>query len=515
MRSFVTVLVLLLGLSGAAAHAGISVDTVRDDLAAAHYDRLEAVFAEAHREALEARDFAPLREVYTVLFVTANRERFAQLEEWQAAHPASPYAATALAWSHYYRAYQWRGTALAYRVAPEANEAFAAELELAMVQARRALDEAADFLPAIEAALVLARHGGSGEDVNALVDRALEIAPDRHVLEVGLSALNLRWGGEFEDNLALCAEMADKVPRYDSELCLIEMVFESDVKGPFRAAALEALDGRDEAFLDSARFDAYLNEWYGRDGAAEEARRIHRESLGPEMAVKSFENDLMNVEIMYPSLDYRSEAVAALQAELRARLPDNPQSVGILGSLLEDGLKRLEKDPASVDLDELDALWRDLLEFGRYQAETWEIGQKLDEARQGTLGVARRSGYLVNRIHYSNYDPEPLVFHLAKLYQDFRFATGDIDAPAAAERDPDALRDAVRCPMMRAARLVVAVCAYAPNELACQPVFGTADLLEAIGPLVRDATDCTWEREAPIEELVYTPVPVEAFLTAE
>lgn len=69
--------------------------------------------------------------------------------------------------------------------------------------------------------------------------------------------------------------------------------------------------------------------------------------------------------------------------------------------------------------------------------------------------------------------------------------------------------------MMRAARLVVAVCAYAPDELACQPVFGTPDLLEAIGPLVRDATDCTWEREAPIEELVYTPVPVEAFLTAE
>ncbi len=57
--------------------------------------------------------------------------------------------------------------------------------------------------------------------------------------------------------------------------------------------AIEALAGRDAAFLDYARLDAYLHEWKTRDEAASEAKRIHRASLGPDIDLEALGNAVM------------------------------------------------------------------------------------------------------------------------------------------------------------------------------------------------------------------------------
>ena len=341
-------------------------------------------------------------------------------------------------------------------------------------------------------------------DVRALVNQALAIAPDRRFLELGLASLQMRWGGSFEDNLALCAEMADKVADYDAELCLIEMVFDNELEGPIREAALTALDGRDEAFLDYARLNAYVNEWQGRDGAAQEARRIHRESLGTG-TMRACKDTLWRIDAAFPTPEYETEAREALQACLRERLPDNPQNTNILSALLGDAIRRQNEDPARVDLRELEAGWRELLDLGAYLPVTWAIGQEIDAALHGEIRPVQRSRFSDNRIYYSDYDSIRLVRHLGLLYRDDRIATGDIRNRMGEEIDREAPREAVRCPMMRAARLFETLCTYGPDEWGCQVANDGPKLLAEVGAIMDEAGDCAWEREAPLEELLFSP----------
>ncbi len=100
-------------------------------LDAADYDALEERLSQAHAAAVATRDFKPLRATYATLFVVANRDRFAQTRAWRAAVPDSPYAATALAWQHYQRAFEFRGNALSPYVSQEARAHYHDELEQA------------------------------------------------------------------------------------------------------------------------------------------------------------------------------------------------------------------------------------------------------------------------------------------------------------------------------------------------------------------------------------------------
>ena len=82
--------------------ADFSVNTVRSALDADNYVLLEEEFQTAFEEAAKTKNFRPLRNTYSQLFVTANDVRRVKAEAWLAEHPSSPFAATALAWSHYY-----------------------------------------------------------------------------------------------------------------------------------------------------------------------------------------------------------------------------------------------------------------------------------------------------------------------------------------------------------------------------------------------------------------------------
>ena len=501
---------LVLSLLGPAARADALEDNVRAALDARDIAALESLLAEAHAEAVAATDFTSLRAVYNNLFETAHRARFAATETWFQTVPTSPYAATALAWSYHHRSFLLRGQRALSATSDEAYSAYAAERGAARALVGDALDAAEDFIPALDLALLLMTDSrADAEIVKSLAARALDLAPSRRTLRLAQVALSFDWGGSMQDNLDLCVSLADKVPGYDADLCLIEVAFQNKATGAFREAALTALETRDEPFLDYARLDAYLNEWRSRPEAADEAQRIHRAMLANELDIDGFKFALQQMQEIFGLTFYWIEMRTAPLAALRARLVDDPQNYR-LALALADELFELRADDPSVDLGEAEALWPDMLALGHYEPDVWRMGMALAVDTPWPAYTAQ-APFRANQIYYSNHDAGVLRFYLMDLFQGWMIATGETRT-AEAEVDPEALKEMVRCPLFRVSRLYDAVCATDPGAGGCTIGGWGSDFPARARRLMKKETACEWERTAPLDELVFAPVPVEEFL---
>ena len=510
--SLVFLSLVFLSLLGPAARAAALEDDVRAALAAEDFAALETLLAEAHATALAEKDFAALRAVYGDLFEAAHRDRFATTERWFQTVPTSPYAATALAWSHHHRSFLLRGQRVLRATSDEAYSAYVAERGAARALVGDALDAAEDFIPALDLALLLMADTPDAADlVETLAERALDAAPSRRSLRLAQVALSFNWGGSMQDNLDLCVSLADKVPGYDADLCLIEVAFQNKATGAFREAALAALETRDEPFLDYARLDAYLGEWRGRPEAADEAQRIHRAALDNGADVDGFKLDLQRILETFGLTFYWIEMRDAPLAALRARLVDDPQNYR-LAIALSDMLSELHADDPSVDLSEAKALWPDMLALGAYEPDVWREGMALAPGADGSWpAYDRQAPFRANQIYYSNHDAGVLKFYLMDLFRGWRIATGG-DATDLADTDPEALKAMVKCRMFRVSRLYDAVCAADPGAWGCNIGGYGSDIPGQVRRLMKNETACAWERTAPLEELLYSPEPVEEFL---
>lgn len=507
-------MVTFLPLFSVPASAEISVDFVRDALAQDDYSGLEQEFTAAHQLALQERDFTQLRHVYSILFVTANQDRLSKAENWLELYPSSPYAATALAWSHHYRAYLLRGSAPFRYVSPEAGQAFHDELMRAKELTDHAMSVAMDFLPAVDASIALKRTHVDDGAIPPLVDHELNIAPDRHAVELGLFAAEMRWGGDWHESMSLCGFMADRAPDYDAELCMISVVFRNEMKGLFREKALEVLETRDEDFLDYARLDAYLNEWRHRDGAAEDAMRIHQESLGPSVGVTSYMEELQRISTTFQRPFYGLEAKEALIAVLRERLADNPQSLNILRVLIDDVLTGLRAGTTIYTVHDAQALWYEMLPLGAYRSDTWRLGGEIHQEASGGLAADSQRPFIENAIYYSNHSPFELAAYILHLFQGHLVSTGEISLAAGVDIDPKTLGESVRCPMFRATRLFKYICEVDSANPGCNIGGYGADFPDRIVSIMKRSQDCEFERISTIEKLLFTPIPAEHFLEA-
>lgn len=512
MRKLFPSLLVVLCMLGTTAQAGALEDEVRAALGAEDYAGLEVLLADAHAEALAARDFSSLRRLYGDLFVTANRERFATTETWLEAYPASPYAATALAWSHHHRSFLLRGERSLRATSREAIAAYKAERNAARALNDIALAETDDFMPALDLALLLLVDTPADSDaIKPLVAHALEIAPSRRSLQLARAALSFNWGGTLEDNIDLCVSLAQKVPGYDAELCLIELAFENKATGALREAALAALDTRDEPFLDYARLDAYLREWRGRPEAPEEAQRIHRASLDGNIDVPAFEQNLEQIVATFGLTFYWVEVRDAPLDVLRTRLADDPQNYRLAIALIEELLDRRSHDDPSVDMGEVVALWPDMLALGAHEPDVWRLGAVIAIEPTGWPAYDRQAPFYANRIYYSNHDAGSLKSYMNDLFNGWMIATGEVST-GKADVDTELLKDMVLCPLIRVGRLFDAACAANPGAAGCNVGGWGSDFPGRVRRLTKSETACEWERTADIKELMFAPVPVSEFL---
>lgn len=492
------------------ARAEFSVANVRDALAQEDFRALEADFQSAYEQALKDRDFAKLRHVYAVLFVTANNTRMHRNQKWLKQYPDSPFAATGLAWSHYYRAYQIRGEHHLFATRPELQSRFLKELAQVKLYSDLALENAPTFLPSVDAAILLRGTDFYREDVKPLVDLALTVAPDRHALEIGLDALSSRGPGNLMSNISLCANLAEWVPTYDAELCFIEVAFKNNVTGPMRKAAVAALADRTEPFLDYARLDAYLHEWRDQDEAPDEAKRIHRATLGPLTYIAGYLDDLAHIERYFNMSLYEVEGRDQLLLKMEERLSDNPESYGILTLLIEDILDRNARRDPTADVSKAKEYWLTTLDLGAYRPETWTLGKDVLGRLDPDIYPERDIKLLSNAIYYSSHAPSSIRYLINSLHNRYSVAIGEYSAPEA-EFEPQALLDQVKCPMFRAAKVYRFICERVPDDPGCNIGGWQADLPDRLIRMAKTDQQCAWVNLADPENLLYQPVPVEHF----
>lgn len=494
--------------------SGLSVDMVRMAVDAEDYDFLEGTFQSALEEATKTKNFEALRDTYTQLFATANDVRRLKVDAWLEQYPNSAFAATALAWSHYYMAFMYRGDAGWSSTAPQAREAFHQQLLIAKVMTDLALEISPDFPPALDAAIILKQTHIDRTPLQSVLDHALTVAPDRHTLKLALNADQPKWGGDIQAMTALCAEMAARVPEYDAELCMIEAVFDNGLKGPVRSKALIALEGRDEAFLDYARLDAYSNEWSDRENAARKAQRLLRATLGKgsDVSISTFKRQLRHLDETFRLPLYKIEMQDALVASMRNRLQDNPQAPVIHELLIRDRLERSASAFSKGNPKETMEMWQDMLAYGRYQPRVWRLGRDVDAAMFSWLNAERQGWYYVNEIYYSNHNPASLDEYMSHLYYLHQVSIGKEVASEAVDISPDALKEDVLCPMFRSYRLFESICQADPSALECNvntDYFGNPDLVRK---LMMRSDDCGWVKGADIEALLFSPIPTDKFL---
>lgn len=517
MRFFLMVLAVVAAFSSAlrADEAAFNADTIRSLLDASDHAALDAQFAAAHQAALKARDFTPLRAVYTTLFVTANRARLQQVKGWQKAAPDSAYAATARAWSHIHRAFLLRGP---YEVKDTAAEAFAA-FRTEMMQAADAVDtalgSAPDFAPALDASLSLKRANIDRRDPTPQIETLLQIAPDRHALWLALNTADPRWGGSVEQVMQICVRYAPQVPGYTPDLCMVEAILGLEIPGQMREVALAQLEKRTEPQLDYLRLKAYLNEWRDRPDAAAEAMRLHRQALNASEQSKYTSS---MIGFLFDQQDYVREMDLAQDKLAEKRLQDSPDNSELLRVRVRYALDQwiaqwaaLPSDAPKPDLQvpALWAMWQRSLPLGQFQADTWDLGQVLADARAGEPETAHIEKFWQNRVHYSNYARGPLVEHARSLLGRFYTASDLRTRPAKADQLRGVIAErALHCPLVRAARLLEHACEGAPEQPECR----AADLAPLRGVRM-GITDCPWESSAPPEDLAYTPTPIDYFLT--
>ncbi|MEC7761724.1 MAG: hypothetical protein VX874_07450 [Pseudomonadota bacterium] len=541
--------ILFLFIFCGAANAAVDPDGIRERLNARDFKGVEAVLADAHQSALGSQDFSDLRAVYLALFQTGNTERLQVLKAWFEEFPATPYASTALAWAHYQRAYFMRGESESRLTSKEAFNAFRAELERAHSYTRSALEASQDFMPALDAAIVLERTYIENPDLREkvdgfleslplnddaksilssvatsllddkaasivdLVERSLQVAPDRHTLLVAMSALDPKWGGSsVRDGIALCVELSDQVTGYDPELCMIELVWAYDLDGDLHDMAVDALANREEEFLDYARLDTYLREWRTKPEAENEVMRILDSALEPGMLVRTYLNDLKGAISVFGMPFYGVDAQDALYRYIEGRLIDDPENPGYLSALIDEELRKVRADVPGAGLARAEELWLDMLSLATYDWIAWNKGAAIERERASSYDFKKLSTIIQSQLYYSNHAPWGLHTYLNELFDTLQSTEDHLDGWRSRGVDPGELNEQVECELYRVARL--------REHFLRKPWFSDLGTPGGVGSenperaarMMKSATRCDWHRTAPIEELRYTAASPNEFL---
>lgn len=505
------------------AQAELSLDSVRSQLATRDFNALEHDFSKAHAAARSTGDSRLLRQINGQIFSTVNDERLSQLRDWQAAYPASPYAATALAWTYNRRGFAQRGAQYAQNTATEALRAHEADMKEAGRMTRIALKASEDYRPALDIALLLSRSGNSPLPTSVLLAQSQKLGPDYRSLYLGLVAYSPNWGGSQDQMTALCNSYADAIPGYDRELCGHEALFlVGDV--PALLASLDHITAtrRPPAIDPTLRYvyTSYVD-WQNRPEALDELKRLLLASLDCETDFYQFQDELFAIWSNYPGGTEIAAELTAQQFEVTlACLKDNPQDPRLLANIAGFAYGAEVPEPALSQARAMaQSAWQESLKLGAYQPEVWKAGRQIARRQQvdgadGWWDFQTQERFYRNEIAYSGHDLRQIDDY--RMYLNFvredgaRFAPDSPEAKLLARNG--VTQGILACKIWRVKRITDAICDPLTGSVSCNHIISAEQDREAAflekGPL------CLWERFAPVEALMQAPLPISDFVSA-
>ena len=491
---------------------------MRGHIAAGRIAGAEMQMRRLHDEARESGDYSMLRHINGQVFSTTDPQVIDFLELWMAAEPTSVYALTGWFWNRHHIAYILRGERFVSQTSRSALSAYGEELQKGARAAFAAYDAAPDYLPASDAMLVLVPAYRDRIDLHAVLDAAMEHAPTARSLSRAIWASSPEWGGSALEMSTLCARYADRVPNYDTELCLIDAGLNYGVPALMRKTAWRAVWTREEVSLDIYRLrgqsiSSAAEHWDGKKMLERHRALAHRAlTLQGYLQAARFIAEASNTP------GYVEEATAAYYRRVDEALARDPLNPEYLRLKINRLLDPADFQPIGPEVrEEARALWNGMLTYRGHDPVTWQIGGEIVLSEQ-QVGISLRAlPYLANAAALDLNPPRNAMLAFQALYFDWDLVQR-VQAMAAEGRDlgpldfePEQMLGEVQCPLLRAARLVDGYCQRAGEDIACSEGLTGLELVVQVLTSEGIAAACPAVMEAGFEELRYSFRPVEAF----
>lgn len=483
--------------------------------------KLETTFADLHERQLDTGDAEVLRALHLRHFAVSHPARNATVAEWRRQMPESPYAAAAVAWQRLHEADNLEKSSQDFE--PNRRTALVAATEAA----EAAVALADDYVPSLEAWLESEPYGLAGpnrrRDVLSddefgeflfVVENLLANAPDRSSFLTILNAVDDLPKATSDYIVGVCAEYADIVVGYDAEQCLIDAALHTSNGYGFRDAAIERLAEIEAPLLEDTRAEAALKLGFEMPDAAEKVVAWHRELLRPGVDLKQFSGDAARLVRKFDLPGYGTESKVAMATYVEARLKEDPLNLDLLNQIIAAAVFENHPEPPSPEsLAKARALWPDLLAFGSQSAFTWSLGARLVAADRHISDVVPQMAYRESEIYYWGNTLTPVYHYFIALNTAYRDAeeralTGpkaELGAP-----EPEEVIAAVGCPLLRAARVLEALCrADGASASMRQCDFSSEGPGAAVPLVIAEGRDglCDDIAFARLSELTYTPIP--------
>jgi hypothetical protein len=497
-----------------------SIADVRTAIEQNDFVQVEKILAKTHEDLRRGRATPDQFRNRISLFETTDPDTIAFVESWRSRYPNSIYAKTAQAWVYSTIGRNIRGIKFVHETFPLALEIHRNLHFDAHTLALEAFTEDNTLISASDAVLVLANTTGTQDIALRVLDETMTVQPDWGSLNRALWMANPQYGGSLDLAEALCEFFGPMIikPEVDYERACIT-----------RASFLFFGHRRDE-------IRSWMSEtndtWYDPFRVQDIFR--HRPATDEEvaLAVNYFKNGtttdlrLARKFDTYYSWQDGSEPIHEIVLDrakswAESRLEHDPYNLAALKVLLTSSHEVTVKPDGSVfykptgrptEIEKRDYLRRRLL-ASPYNAEFWkEMAQSVSLFDRNTTEqeVHRATAMRINAIAYSNHSHDAvndLVYQ--KLSGIEHFAAWE---EATGEKSQRALNynTTYVCPLIRSTRIMEQLIAIgSPKKSYSEMTEETLAQLEEIRAAAEVGGYCHWERNAPLEEIIFEPVEVD------
>lgn len=505
-------LTMMTWLLAGAATAQPSPEDLRALAFAGDIAGLERTFADLHA-GLQAgtATIDDLRLANASLIVT-HPTVVATAHQWLRQMPQSVYAKTLVANHLFQEAWQYRGERSPRDTYPDALDQFSDLKHLAFDLAFEAAREEPDYIPASDTVIRINRVSNRlwGYELDRFVFNVMDTYPNWATLFATAGNLTPQWGGRGASGTRkLCSRYLPRLPEWDHltvESCAAVLTFMNQFPREDRNAAAHVLTDLDLEGQTFARIRAIL--WTQNRSRLPEVETFFRTSdVMPHNAVglaRDYEALVQTSDSAALVSLVRRKVVDASLAQLRY----DPFDTDAIHALVRAGYDdkdtydflnsfdaRIELAARYVAASPFDhARWSALANHVRVRDRTFPDDVGLPFAVNAIAFGGHRESYLLNLYEVAAFD-----FHL--LIRGYRNVPTDPDALYAA-------KVAKVCLATRASRVHEATCGdeaeggicLKPNVLVEEPEF--------VAMMADNARLCPHESSAPIQQLMFSPVPV-------
>lgn len=463
MMRFLVVLVFVAfaGFPARADEPDEPLDEIRALLDAGDVAGLEQEMARLNDLASAGQGAHAIRAVNTRLFETTHPDRRAVIHRWAEEMPASPYAATAEAWVGMKELEMWSGPSQRYQMGQGSAlfDSFTAARDAARTTLGRAVELSdGTYVSALDAWMRAREFAANWNAFGSVADGLLALAPDAETARIIVRAGVSQSSSEAQQAVGFCLELGEVIEDYDADACMIEASADQYLGEEVRDMVFDLVEESEDPRFASVRLEALLDFDRVDPAKADTWVELHRKTLGPDTDLADYAWQAWTIMRKGDLPGYNDEVMPRIIAELDARLADDPLNHKLLRLKADLLHGRFMKNGNDADLAAARAAWEGLSVYAEPVAETWTLGGQLAQADRDPSDIEAAQVFWENAIAYSRQDVSNIltyfyVMNLARDAAEARLAAGDLSKP-----DPAAVLEALKCPMLRAARTSAALC---------------------------------------------------------